>query len=52
MGSPNIQTSLAVVKRLKLMDSGAIHLIGNRETDAVKETTDDDGHHKASFDLY
>lgn len=34
--SPNIQTSLAVVKRLKLMDSGAIHLIGNRVIDAAK----------------
>lgn len=33
--SPNIQTSLAEVKRLKLMDSGAIHLIGNRVTEAV-----------------
>lgn len=32
--SPNIQTSLAVVKRLKLMDSGAIHLIGNRLAEA------------------
>jgi len=31
---PNIQTSLAVVKRLKLMDSGAIHLIGNLPLDA------------------
>lgn len=35
--SPNIQTSLAVVKRLKLMDSGAIHLIGNRESDAAQK---------------
>lgn len=34
---PNIQTSLAVVNRLKLMDSGAIHLIGNRVTEAVKK---------------
>lgn len=37
VGSPNIQTSLAVVKRLKLMDSGAIHLIGKRETEAVSK---------------
>lgn len=34
--SPNIQTSLAVVKRLKLMDSGAIHLIGNRLIEAAR----------------
>ena len=27
--SPNIHTSLAEVKRLKFMDSGAIHLIGS-----------------------
>jgi hypothetical protein len=27
--SPNIHTSLAEVKRRKLIDSGAIHLIGN-----------------------
>lgn len=27
--TPNIHTSLAVVKRRKLIDSGAIHLIGN-----------------------
>ena len=27
--SPNIHTSLAPVKRRKLIDSGAIHLIGN-----------------------
>lgn len=33
--SPNIQTSLAVVNRLKLIDSGAIHLIGNRVTEAA-----------------
>ena len=33
--SPNIQTSLAVVKRRKLMDSGDIHLIGRRVTEAV-----------------
>jgi hypothetical protein len=26
---PNIHTSLAVVKRLKLMDSGDIHLMGS-----------------------
>lgn len=31
---PNIQTSLAVVKRRKLMDSGDIHLMGRRVTDA------------------
>jgi hypothetical protein len=35
--SPNIQTSLAVVKRLKLIDSGAIHLIGNRVSEAGRE---------------
>lgn len=35
--SPNIHTSLAVVNRLKLMDSGAIHLIGNRVTDAAEK---------------
>lgn len=33
--SPNIQTSPAVVKRLKLIDSGAIHLIGSRLTEAA-----------------
>lgn len=27
--TPNIQTSLAVVKRRKFIDSGAIHLIGS-----------------------
>jgi hypothetical protein len=32
---PNIQTSLAVVNRLKLMLSGAIHLIGNFPFDAL-----------------
>lgn len=32
--APNIQTSLAVVKRRKLMDSGDIHLMGRRVTDA------------------
>lgn len=31
---PNIHTSLAVVNRLKLIDSGAIHLIGNLPLDA------------------
>lgn len=31
---PNIQTSLAVVNRLKLMDSGAIHLMGSLPFDA------------------
>lgn len=31
---PNIHTSLAAVKRLKLMDSGAIHLIGSRLIEA------------------
>lgn len=31
---PNIQTSLAEVNRLKLIDSGAIHLIGIRLTEA------------------
>lgn len=31
---PNIQTSLAVVNRLKLMDSGAIHLMGSLPLDA------------------
>ena len=40
---PNIQTSLAVVKRLKLMDSGAIHFIGNRLTEAVEVTQKDSG---------
>lgn len=35
--SPNIQTSLAEVKRLKLMDSGAIHLMGNRLTEAAEK---------------
>lgn len=35
--SPNIHTSLAVVNRLKLMDSGAIHLIGNRVTEAAEK---------------
>lgn len=34
---PNIQTSLAVVNRLKLMDSGAIHLIGSLPLDAEKQ---------------
>lgn len=33
--SPNIHTSLAEVKRLKLMDSGAIHLIGSRLIEAA-----------------
>lgn len=33
--APNIQTSLAVVKRLKLMDSGDIHLMGRRVMDAA-----------------
>lgn len=35
MHTPNIQTSLAVVNRLKLMDSGDIHLIGNLPLDAL-----------------
>lgn len=39
--SPNIQTSLAVVKRLKLMDSGAIHLIGNRLAEAEWKKKDE-----------
>lgn len=34
LNSPNIQTSLAVVKRRKLMDSGDIHLMGRRVTEA------------------
>lgn len=38
LSSPNIQTSLAEVKRLKFMDSGAIHLIGNRVTEAVEKS--------------
>lgn len=33
--APNIQTSLAVVKRRKLMDSGDIHLMGRRVIDAA-----------------
>lgn len=33
--APNIQTSLAVVKRRKLMDSGDIHLMGRRVMDAA-----------------
>ena len=37
---PNIQTSLADVKRLKLIDSGAIHLIGSLVTEAVRMTPD------------
>lgn len=37
MNVPNIQTSLAVVNRLKLMDSGAIHLIGSLPLDAEKQ---------------
>lgn len=35
LNSPNIQTSLAVVKRRKLMDSGDIHLMGRRVTEAL-----------------
>jgi len=35
MHTPNIQTSLAVVNRLKLIDSGDIHLIGNLPLDAL-----------------
>lgn len=31
---PNIHTSLAVVKRLKLIDSGAIHFMGNLPLEA------------------
>ena len=33
--SPNIQMSLAVVNLLKLIDSGAIHLIGSLPFEAV-----------------
>ena len=32
---PNIQTSLAVVKRRKLIDSGAIHLMGSTPFEAL-----------------
>ena len=32
---PNIHTSLAVVNRRKLIDSGAIHLIGSLPLDAL-----------------
>lgn len=32
---PNIHTSLAEVKRRKLIDSGAIHLIGNFPLEAM-----------------
>ena len=32
--SPNIQTSLAVVNLLKLIDSGAIHLMGSLPLEA------------------
>lgn len=46
--SPNIQTSLAEVKRLKLMDSGAIHLIGNRLTDAAKERAEEEARMRSS----
>lgn len=35
MHTANIQTSLAVVKRRKLMDSGDIHLMGRRVTEAL-----------------
>lgn len=38
---PNIQTSLAVVNRLKLMDSGAIHLIGSLPLDAKKQKSEE-----------
>lgn len=33
--SPNIQTSLAEVNRRKLIDSGAIHLMGNFPLEAT-----------------
>lgn len=33
---PNIHTSLAEVKRLKFIDSGAIHLIGSFPLEAAK----------------
>lgn len=35
MHTANIQTSLAVVKRRKLIDSGDIHLMGRRVTEAL-----------------
>lgn len=35
--TPNIQTSEADEKRRKLMDSGAIHLIGSLPFEATKE---------------
>lgn len=35
--SPNIQTSLAEVNLLKLIDSGAIHLIGSFPLEAETE---------------
>lgn len=38
--SPNIQTSLAVVNRLKLMDSGAIHLIGSLPLEAETQKSE------------
>lgn len=39
--SPNIQTSLADVNLLKLMDSGAIHLIGSLPLEAETKTNTD-----------
>ena len=36
MNLPNIQTSLAVVNLLKLIDSGAIHLMGSLPLEAGK----------------
>lgn len=36
---PNIQTSLAVVNLLKLIDSGAIHLIGSLPFEAENKYT-------------
>lgn len=39
--SPNIQTSLAEVNLLKLIDSGAIHLIGSLPLEAEAKTNTD-----------
>lgn len=38
VNSPNIQTSLADVNLLKLIDSGAIHLIGSLPLEAETKT--------------
>ena len=38
LNSPNIQTSLAEVNLLKLIDSGAIHLIGSLPLEADTKT--------------